>query len=149
MAGYKTWSADDVLAAADLNSYLMAQAVPQFASAAVRSGAILSPAEGQLTYRIDGDVYELWNGSAWTALGGAIGTATNAAYAATATNAAYAATAGTATNAAYAATAGTATNAAYAATAGTATNASKVSNQTVFIQSTTPTANATNDIWFW
>ena len=116
MAGYKTWSADDVLAAADLNSYLMAQAVPRFADTSTRSGAILSPAEGQLTYRIDGDVFELWNGSAWVALGGAIGTATNATY---------------------------------AATAGTATNASKVSNQTVFIQSTTPTANVTIDIWFW
>lgn len=122
MAGYKTWAADDVLAAADLNSYLMAQAVPQFASATTRSGAILSPAEGQLTYRADGDVFELWNGSAWVALGGAIGTAT------------------------VAATAGTAT---YAVTAGTATNASKVSNQTVFIQSSTPTANATSDLWFW
>ena len=113
MAGYKTWSADDVLAAADLNSYLMAQAVPRFADTSTRSGAILSPAEGQLTYRIDGDVFELWNGSAWVDLGGAIGTAT------------------------------------YAATAGTATNASKVSNQTVFIQSTTPTANATGDLWFY
>jgi len=34
-------------------------------------------------------------------------------------------------------------------TAVTAGNALKVSNQTVFIQSSTPTANATNDIWFW
>ena len=30
-----------------------------------------------------------------------------------------------------------------------ASNALKVSNQTVFIQSGTPTANATNDIWFF
>ena len=59
MAGYKTWAADDVLAAADLNSYLMAQAVPRFADTSTRAGAILSPSEGQLTYRIDGDVYEL------------------------------------------------------------------------------------------
>ena len=92
MAGYKTWSADDVLAAADLNSYLMAQAVPRFADTSTRAGAILSPAEGQLTYRIDGDVYELWNGSGWVALGGAIGTATVAATAGTAT---YATNAGT------------------------------------------------------
>jgi hypothetical protein len=122
MPGYKTWAADDVLTAADLNSYLMQQSVPQFASAAVRSGAILSPAEGQLTYRIDGDVYELWNGSAWVALGGAIGTAT------------------------VAATAGTAT---YAVTSGTAVNANKVGNITIFNSSTTPTANATGDLWFY
>lgn len=68
MAGYKTWAADDVLAAADLNSYLMAQAVPRFADASTRSGAILSPATGQITYRIDGAVFEQWNGSAWVGL---------------------------------------------------------------------------------
>ena len=65
MAGYKTWAADDVLAAADLNSYLMAQAVPRFADTSTRAGAILSPAEGQLTYRIDAEVFEQWNGTAW------------------------------------------------------------------------------------
>lgn len=119
MAGYKTWAADDVLAAADLNSYLMAQAVPQFASASTRAAAILSPAEGQLTYRADGDIFELWNGSAWTALGGAIGTAT---------------------------VAGTAT---YAVTSGTAVNANKVGNITIFNSSTTPAANATGDLWFY
>ena len=107
MAGYKTWAADDVLAAADLNSYLMAQAVPRFADTSTRAGAILSPAEGQLTYRIDGNVYELWDGSAWVALGGAIGTATVAA------------------------------------------NAAKVGGITIFNSSTTPTANATGDLWFY
>lgn len=107
MAGYKTWAADDVLAAADLNSYLMAQAVPRFADTSTRAGAILSPAEGQLTYRIDGDVFELWNGSAWVALGGAIGTAT------------------------------------------AALTADKLNGRTVFVQSGTPTALATGDLWFW
>ena len=65
MPGYKTWAADDVLTAADLNSYLMQQSVPQFASAAVRSGAILSPPTGMITYRADGAVFEQWNGTAW------------------------------------------------------------------------------------
>jgi hypothetical protein len=37
----------------------------------------------------------------------------------------------------------------FATTAGTASNASKVSNQTVFIQAATPTALASNDLWFW
>ena len=65
MAGYKLWAADEVLTAADLNGYLMTQAVPRFADVSTRAGAILSPATGQLTYRIDGGVYEQWNGSAW------------------------------------------------------------------------------------
>lgn len=110
MPGYKTWAADDVLTAADLNSYLMQQSVPQFASAGVRSGAILSPPTGMITYRTDGAVFELWNGSAWVALGSAIGTAT---------------------------------------VATTALSADKLNNRTVFVQSATPTANATGDLWFW
>ena len=69
MPGYKVWAADDVLTAADLNGFLMQQAVPQFASAAVRSGAILSPPTGMITYRADGAVFEQWNGSAWVGLG--------------------------------------------------------------------------------
>lgn len=122
MPGYKVWASDDVLTAADMNSYLMQQVVPQFASATTRSGAILSPPTGMITYRADGAVFERWSGSAWVAIGDAVGTVPNATNAGTAT---------------------------YALTAGTATNASKVSNQTVFIQSSTPTATATNDLWFW
>jgi hypothetical protein len=116
MSGFKVWASDDVLSAADMNSYLMEQVVPVFASNAVRAGAILAPTEGQMTYREDGDIYEFWNGSAWVAIGTAIGVVPNATY---------------------------------ALTSGTAVNATKVSNQTVFIQSATPTANATNDLWFW
>jgi hypothetical protein len=110
MAGRKVWLADEVLTAEDLNDYLMDQAVVVFASAGARSAAVLSPKVGMLTYRVDGDVYEFYNGSSWTALGNGVGTVPNAT---------------------------------------TAANATKVSNQTVFIQSATPTANATNDLWFW
>jgi hypothetical protein len=116
MAGRKVWLADEVLTAEDLNDYLMDQAVVVFASAGARSAAVLSPVQGMLTYRVDGDVYEYWDGSAWTIQGEAVGTVPNATY---------------------------------ALTSGTAVNATKVSNQTVFIQSATPTANATNDLWFW
>lgn len=105
MAGYKTWAADDVLAAADLNSYLMAQAVPRFADTSTRAGAILSPADGQLTYRIDGAVYEQWNGSAWVQIS--------------------------------------------AGTANYSTNSGKVGGITIFNSSSTPTANATGDLWFY
>lgn len=116
MSGYKVWASDDVLTAADLNAFLMAQAVPRFADVSARSGAILSPSEGQLTYRVDGDVYELWNGLAWVALGIAVGVVPNATY---------------------------------AVTSGTAVNSNKVGNITIFNSSTTPTANATGDLWFY
>jgi hypothetical protein len=116
MSGRKVWAADEVLTAEDLNGYLMDQAVMVFASNAVRAGAILAPEEGMVTYRVDGDIYEFWNGSTWTGLGTAIGVVPNASY---------------------------------ALTSGTAVNATRVSNQTVFIQSSTPTATATNDLWFW
>jgi hypothetical protein len=110
MSGRKVWVADEVLSAEDLNEYLMDQSVMAFSSSAARAGAILTPVNGMVSYREDASIYEFFNGSAWVALGTAIGTVPNAT---------------------------------------TAANASKVSNQTVFIQSTTPTANATNDLWFW
>jgi hypothetical protein len=131
MAGRKVWLADEVLTAEDLNDYLMDQSVVVFASAGARTSAVLSPEVGMLTYRVDGSVYELWNGSAWVAAGNNIGTVPNATYALTSGTAVFASSATNATNAT------------------TAANATKVSNQTVFIQSSTPTATATNDLWFW
>jgi hypothetical protein len=65
MGGRKVWAADDVLAAADLNEYLGDQVVMVFANATARSGAILAPVEGMLTYRQDDDVFEFWTGSVW------------------------------------------------------------------------------------
>lgn len=122
MTGRKTWASDDILSAADIMGYLMDQSVTIWANSSARNSGILAPIEGQICYLQDVNVFESYTGSGWSSLGGAIGTAT------------------------YAANAGTAV---YASTAGTATNASKVSNQTIFIQSSTPTANATNDLWFW
>lgn len=42
-----------------------------------------------------------------------------------------------------------ATNATYATTAGTAVSANKISNRSIFVQSSTPTALATDDLWFY
>lgn len=69
MSGRKVWVADDVLTAADVNDYLMDQAVMVFANASARSGAILSPTEGMLTYRSDSNVFEFYNGSSWVQIG--------------------------------------------------------------------------------
>lgn len=76
MPGRKVWAADDVLAAADLNDYLMDQAVMVFANASARSGAILAPETGMLTYRTDAGIYEFYNGSAWAQINA--GSAVNA-----------------------------------------------------------------------
>jgi hypothetical protein len=85
----KTFTAGEVLAAADVNTYLMNQAVMTFAGTAARGSAIGTASEGMLTWLEDTNVYQYWNGSAWTNLVPAA--ATNAtvtsAYTATAANA--------------------------------------------------------------
>jgi hypothetical protein len=72
----KTFTAGEVLAAADVNTFLMDQSVMTFADSAARGSAIGTATEGMLTYLADTDNYESWNGSAWTGIGG--GAATNA-----------------------------------------------------------------------
>ena len=62
--GFKSWVAGDVLEAADVNGYLMSQAVMVFADAAARTTA-LTPAEGMVTYLKDTDQVEKYNGTAW------------------------------------------------------------------------------------
>jgi hypothetical protein len=61
----KTFTAGEVLAAADVNNFLMDQAVMTFASSAARGSAIPTPSEGMLTYLSDTDSYEFWNGSSF------------------------------------------------------------------------------------
>lgn len=65
MAGRKVWAADDVLTAADVNGYLMDQAVMRFADPNARDGAILSPSIGMLIYVSSLSKFQTWNGSAW------------------------------------------------------------------------------------
>lgn len=67
-SGFLTFTDGQVLTAAQVNGYLMKQAVMYFATAAARSSAITSPEEGMVTYRADSDVIEIYNGSSWIAL---------------------------------------------------------------------------------
>jgi hypothetical protein len=60
---YKTWVSGEVLTASDLNTYLMQQSVPNFATTAERDAAIASPAEGQFCYVADQDAFFVYNGS--------------------------------------------------------------------------------------
>lgn len=64
-AGFKIWVANDILTAADLNDYLMEQAVTVWASAGARDATILSPQEGQFAYIKDTDSLEVYNGTGW------------------------------------------------------------------------------------
>lgn len=73
-AGYKSWDALDILAAAEVNTYLMEQSVMYFASAASRSAALPTPSAGMHSYRADGTVVEVYNGSAWVSANSVGGT---------------------------------------------------------------------------
>jgi hypothetical protein len=61
----KVFTAGEVLAAADVNSFLMNQAVMTFADSAARGSAIGTAVEGMLVYLADTNTYQTWNGTAW------------------------------------------------------------------------------------
>jgi hypothetical protein len=69
--GRKTFTAGEVLTAADVNGYLMDQSVMVFGGTAARGSAIPSPSEGMVTYRSDDNQLEVYNGSAWAGVGNA------------------------------------------------------------------------------
>lgn len=68
-AGFKTFVDGDVLSAADVNTYLMEQAVMVFADASARSTAITAPSEGMVTYLKDTNQTQYYTGSAWETIG--------------------------------------------------------------------------------
>jgi hypothetical protein len=61
----KVFTAGEVLAAADVNNFLMNQSVMSFAGTASRTASIGTPVEGMYTHLEDTDRLEFWNGSAW------------------------------------------------------------------------------------
>jgi hypothetical protein len=67
----KTFVAGEVLTAAEVNTYLMDQAVMTFAGTAARGSAIASPSEGMVSYLDDSNQLEVYAGTAvgWTAVG--------------------------------------------------------------------------------
>ena len=77
-AGYRTFGAGEVLTAANVQTYLMDQVIPVFASSTARDAAITSPSEGQHCFLSDTDALQYYTGSAWVAAGGAsVGFETN------------------------------------------------------------------------
>jgi hypothetical protein len=73
-AGYKSWSGGDILAAAEVNTYLMDQSVMVFGGSASRSASIGTVTEGMVSYLTDTNVLEAYNGSAWVSLNSLGGT---------------------------------------------------------------------------
>ncbi len=77
-AGYRTFGAGEVLTASNVQTYLMDQAIPVFASSTARDAEITSPAEGQHCFLKDTDALQYYTGSAWVAAGGvSVGFETN------------------------------------------------------------------------
>ena len=70
-AGYRTFTAGEVLTAANVQTYLQDQVVMVFANNAAATAAIPSPGEGQLRFLRDVDSLEYWSGASWQAVGGA------------------------------------------------------------------------------
>lgn len=79
--GRRTFSAGDILTAAQVQGYLQDQAIMVFSGTASRSTAIASPSEGMFTYLTDVDTLYVYDGADWTAFtsggGGATGFETN------------------------------------------------------------------------
>ena len=70
-AGYKLFVTGDVLTAAQVNTYLQEQTVMSFADAAARTSALSAVlAEGMMSYLRDTNAVQVYNGSAWVAVGG-------------------------------------------------------------------------------
>ena len=70
-AGYKLFTTGEVLTAAQVNTYLQEQTVMSFADAAARTSALSAVlAEGMMSYLRDTNAVQVYNGSAWVAVGG-------------------------------------------------------------------------------
>jgi len=67
--GKKTFEANEVLTAADVNGYLMDQSVMRFATTSARDTNIPSPTEGMVVYIDADDSLLVYDGSAWVNLG--------------------------------------------------------------------------------
>jgi hypothetical protein len=66
----KVFTAGEVLAAADVNEFLMDQSVQSFAGTAARGSAIPSPVTGMTTYLEDTKNLEIYDGSSYTSPSG-------------------------------------------------------------------------------
>lgn len=68
MSGRKVFTAGSVLTAADVNDYLMDQAVMVFGGSAARGSAIGTATEGMTSYLSDTNSVEVFDGTQWLRL---------------------------------------------------------------------------------
>jgi len=69
-AGYRTFAANEVLTASNVQTYLQDQAVMVFSSSAARTTALPSPAEGMTTYLSDVNDVQVYDGTQWRSITG-------------------------------------------------------------------------------
>jgi len=70
-AGFKDFTAGDILTAAQVDTYLMQQSVMRFANSSARTTALTGVlAEGMLSYLDDTNTVQVYNGSSWVNVGG-------------------------------------------------------------------------------
>jgi len=73
-AGFKTFTAGEVLEATEVNTFLMEQTIMVFAGTAARaSGLGISVSEGMFTYLLDTGSFQYYDGAAWQDAGGGAG----------------------------------------------------------------------------
>ena len=72
-AGYRTFTAGEVLTALNVQTYLQDQVIPVFSSEAAATAVMTAPAEGQFRFLKDTDSFEVFTGSSWVAAGGGAG----------------------------------------------------------------------------
>jgi hypothetical protein len=65
--GYKSFTAGEVLTAADLNGYLIEQSVMNFNGTAARGSALPSPSTGMVAH-VGGGTVTVYNGTSWVSL---------------------------------------------------------------------------------
>ena len=72
---YKVWAVNEILTAADMNTYVGSQVIVTVAGTAARATAIGTPVEGQFAFLRDTDTLTYYTGSSWNELtaGGASG----------------------------------------------------------------------------
>jgi hypothetical protein len=73
--GAKLWTSGEVVTAANVNGYLQDQTVMRFADEATRTAAFGGAGEptlasGMMSYLVDVAQVQVYNGSAWVAIGG-------------------------------------------------------------------------------
>jgi hypothetical protein len=70
-AGFKTFTAGEVLEASEVNTYLMQQTVMVFAGTAARATALgTAVSEGMFSYLSDTNSFEFYDGASWQSAGG-------------------------------------------------------------------------------